>query len=375
MSSTRTGAATEVHLCGNYSHLLVATADLASRRDLRSSPAELVFIDDHLELGDRLLDHLVELTGARVRRVSDRASIEAFARLPRFLPGMLRRNVSWTDRGRPILPRSWAPASLAGTRYDIGFVYHPGFFLSKVIAGRCDRIVMRDSGYANYVRHAVPMGRALPRLLAGRSPRFQTWGEEPWVDEIEVVRPDRLPQRIRHKASRLTLDGLMAALPSHTSRAVAAAFWGSETAPSAPRAATALILTQPIDQLGFCSTAAKNALYDGIARRLEDEGFEIAVKPHPLERDIALRDRHQLPAAFPIEAWTWLGVPQFDLAVSLNSAALADREVSFARKRVQLIPPTSFYAAHWSTWPDLIGKAWDRSSTTIGAALDEVRPR
>ena len=69
---------------------------------------------------------------------------------------MIRRNVSWSGGWRPIGPSSWVPSFLANRTFEIGYVYHPGFFLSKVVAGRCDKVVMRDSGYANYVTHRVP---------------------------------------------------------------------------------------------------------------------------------------------------------------------------------------------------------------------------
>lgn len=354
----------EVHLCDNYAKLLLAMADLASRESRSRSPRPLVlFIEDRLPLGDDLGQSLAALTNAEIVRVSDHSAIESFARLPRFLPPMLRRNLSWTGAWTPVRPSTWTPAFLSGRRFGTGYVYHPGFFLSKVVAGHSDRVVMRDDGYANYVRHRVPLKRVVPRLLAGRSPRYQTWGEEPWVDEIQVVRPDQLPHRIQHKASRLMLDDLMSEMSDHQARKLANAFWGSTEPPATGEHPTALILTQPLDQLGICTTTEKADLYQEIVDRVRKRGLDIVVKCHPRERKPVLQNEQQIPAAFPIEAWIWIGQPRFDLAVSLNSTSLSDPKASFAQQTLQLIPPERFYAEHWKDWPALIDGAFDDPQT------------
>ena len=351
---------TEVHLCDNYAHLLLAAADLAARRDsVRQQRPLLLFIDDQLELDDRLLHALAEETGAEIVRLSDRGAIESFARLPGCLPPMLRRNVSWASGARPITPSMWSPTALAGRRFGTGYVYHPGFFLSKVLAGHCDTVVMRDSGYANYVRHRVTWGRAVPRLLAGRSPRYQTWGEERWVDRIEVVRPEGLPPRVRHKASRLTLDQLMGSLPRDRARSLAAAFWTGPRPAASRHKPAALLLTQPIDQLGICTTDQKVLLYSEIADRLRSRGFEIVVKTHPRDHTPVLTCEEQIPAAFPIEGWAWLGAPPFELAVSLNSTSLSEPTAPLALQTHQLIPPDRFYRKDWAEWTNIINRSLD----------------
>lgn len=357
-SAARADVSSEVHLCDNYLHLLYAAADLAARSE-DDGERLVLFIDDQLPLHDDLRAELTQLTGAEIVVVSDRSAIEDFARLPRRAPAMLRRNLSWSARGTPIGPRSWVPPFLSERRFGIGYVYHPGFFLSKVVAGRCDVVVMRESGYANYVPHRVPWSRRLPRLLAGRPPGVQVWGEEPWVDAIEVVRPEQLPERVRHKASPLTLDMLMGALPTERARAVAQAFWGTAPPVASPERPTALVITQPIDQLGICSTPEKLDVYRDVVRRLRHLDLDVIVKPHPRER-VTLDGEREVPASFPIEAWAWLGQAPFEVAVSLNSTALAASGRSFARDGVQLIPPERFYPADWAEWPRLIEDAWHR---------------
>lgn len=345
------GPGPEVHLCDNYSHLLRASADLAGRKG-GAATSIVLFIDDHLPLDHSLRQELESLTGIRIRCVSDLGAIAEFSRLPHWVPDMLRRNLSWHNCC-PVTPFRWAPRDLRNRQFEVAFVYHPGFFLSKVVAGRSQRVIMRDSGYANYVYHRVPKRRKALRLLAGRSPLRQVWGEERWVDAIEVVRPDQLPRRARHKGSKLTLDQLMNRLPRDQSRQIARAFWGSGPVLSIDNS-TALLVTQPIEQLGICSPTEKRQLYSQIVARLRALNFNIVVKPHPRETLPPLPGEVCLPAAFPIEAWTWLDQPQFDLAISLNSAALADSQVSFAARHLQLVPPSYFFAEYWNQWPSLI---------------------
>lgn len=337
-----------LHLCDNYLHLLFAVADAANADSFTSRPL-ILFLDDRLPLSDDLRAALAQISGAELTVISDRTTVDEFARLPARFPGVLRRNVSWPDR-RPTRPSGWTPDFLSGRHFSTGFVYHPGFFVSKVAAGHCDRIVMRDSGYANYVRHPVPPGQWVLRLLSRQPPRWQTWGEESWIDAIEVAQPDRLPARARCKATRQTLDDVMERLPPDTALAIAAAFWGEHPAPDNVAGRRALLLTQPIDELGMCSTNAKCELYENIADRLRSKGFGIVVKPHPREQYPPLPDAIHLPASFPIEAWTWLGQPTFDLAISLNSTSLVDRETSLASSTLQLVEPEQFYPEHFPAW-------------------------
>ncbi len=352
----------EIHLCDNYFHLLLAVADLAGRRSTKDDRLVL-FIADRLDLDPELRRSLEQLVGAQIVATSDRAAVEDYARLPAWMPAIVRRNASWAPGGRPTGPAHWSMPLLGNRTFDVAYVYHPGFFLSKVVAGRSARVVMRESGYANYVQHRVAPGKALARLAFGRSPIHQVWGEERWVDEIQVVRPDQLPPSVRHKGSRLAVDDVMRQLPPTTSRAIARAFWGDAPAVPPTTAPTALVLTQPIDQLGLCTTSEKEALYEEIADRLTDLGYDIVVKAHPRELQRVLTQRPHIPAAFPIEAWGWLGHRAFDLAVSLNSTSLVDESATFAHRAIQLVPPTSFYADYRRDWPGF-----------ISSSLSTVRP-
>lgn len=367
-SPTPSGA--EVHVCDNYAQLLVATADLAGRRSPEGEPPLLLFLDDRLRLADDLRTMLADTTGADIVVASDLDSIERFARLPRWMPAIVRRNVSWTRRRRPIRPSAWRQSPVGSRSFEAGYVYHPGYFLSKVVAGRCQQVVMRDCGYAAYVRHRVPWSRKATRVVARRSPRWQIWGEERWVDRIQVARPELLPASVRHKAERVAIDELMGALEPITAQRIADAFWGDAEQIRLGSEPTALLLTQPIDDLGMCTTAEKRALYAGIARRLRDRGFAVAVKPHPREFSSSIDGVPSISPAFPIEAWTWRGQRPFDVAVSLNSAALAPLAVSFAAQTIQLVPYERFYPAFADQWGGFIDQAFAAWPVATGQRSD-----
>lgn len=364
---------TEIHVCDNYAQLLVATADLAARRDPGMPAPVLLYLEDHLGLDDHLCRELSAVTGAEIVRASDRSEIERFARLPRWMPGIVRRNLSLDRVGRPIVANRWSGSSIGERSFDVAYVYHPGYFMSKVVSGRAEAVVMRDCGYAAYVRHRVPWSRKLPRLLAARSARWQTWGEEPWVDLIQVARPELLPSSVRPKAEPLTVDELLGRLDASTARQVGSAFWGDADPIVIGEEPTALLLTQPIDDLGMCSSAEKRDLYETLAERLRVRGYDVVVKPHPRESAGVLDDVPTLPPSFPIEAWVYCGHRPFDVAVSLNSAALAPTAVSFAARTVQLVPHERFYPAFRAQWNGHIEHAFSALPTGANKRANDSR--
>lgn len=353
---------TEIHLIDNYAHLLWAAADLMGR-PAAGCERRIAFIDDRLPLDPDRMAAIANLADAEVITVSDHQAIEEFARLPRWMPNIVRRNITWASR--PVTPLSWCPDWLPGGGIEVGYVYHPGFFLSKVVAGRADHVVMRDSGFANYVRHRVPLFKAVLRLAVGRSPRYQVWGEEPWIDEIEVAQPDRLPEPARSKAHRLTADTLMSNISGDGARRLALTLWGDDPVPELSSRPTALLLTQPLDMIGMASTTEKSDLYQELSAEIDRAGYDLVVKHHPRDTTPVLADKPTIPAHFPVEAWRWLDRRPFDLAVALNSTSLAAGDQSVAAQIIQLVEPTRFYPRYWPDWSPSV---CDSLSTLIAPA-------
>lgn len=310
-------------------------------------PAEILYLEDAAPLPAPVEANLrQDFPGIVLKRSRDSVAIEEFASLPRWCPAILRRNLSFLPHGRPVRPKD-CPGAWMGTGYRNAYVYLTGNFIAKTLRSRCQTIILREEGLGNYHGLAHGWGKAMLRRLAGL-PRYQVMGEEPWVDRIEIARPQNLPPALGAKATALSLIDLMEALPEKTARQLAGAFWtGASPKAVAPRA---LLLTQPIAKAGFASIEEARALYAAITAELRASGLHVLVKPHPQEAEIAGPD--VLPAFFPIEAWPWLGVAPFDLVVALCSAALEDDGVGFSRTKVQLIRPQDFRRGNFQGWQE-----------------------
>lgn len=369
---------TSLHLCNSHRQLLVALAD-ALRAE---ASATVIYLDDDLPLAPPIRARIEAICpGIEFLWTSDRREMAAYARLPRWLPALIRRNLSLArQRGgglRLLRPADWVSATLGDRRFDVGHVYHAGFFMAKVVAGRCSRVVLRESGLHNYATLPVPPLKALVRLISGLAPHRQIWGEERWIDVIEVAHPERLPAALRHKARRFRFADIgRNGAPDDRMRRLAALFLPEAASlPAGPDAA--LILGQPIDAMGLCSTDAKAALYAGIARRLATGGYRVLLKPHPRDPAFRIDGVQTLPPDFPIEIWPFLSDRRFALAVAICSAALDDDAGTFADAHVQLVAAPQFNRAAFTDWPATIDRALasalaggSEQSGTLSAAPD-----
>lgn len=343
---TKAGRMTSVHLCNTHGELLFALSDQA--RSPRTA-ATLIYLDDAVPLEPTMQANIaaafpeVELIVLRDVEVE-----AAFANLPGALPALVRRNLRWRTPLGWIRPHSWAPDMLAGRRFDRGYVYHSGFFMAKVVAGMCDRVILRECGLNNYTPYPVPPLKALIRLAHGLDPRRQFLGEEPWIDAVEVGAPENLPGHVRAKATRLTLQDLHADLPPEAAKRVLSCFVTDLPRPAAGRR-SALLLTQPLDLIGICPAAEKVSLYAALAAQLQTAGLEVFVKNHPRETPFTLPGTQLIPREIPIEIWPFATAGQFDLGVALCSAALA-HDAGFCKTPIQLVPTEAFNRTGFARW-------------------------
>lgn len=351
----------DLYLCNTYRHLLLALANV----ETQSRPATVVYLQDDVPLPPALQARLAALyPQTQFVITTDAAQQAAFARLPGWLPAIVRRNLSWKG-WRLIRPQDWQSPVLADGRFATGYFSHAGFFMAKVLALRCRNVVLRESGLNNYAVLALPPLKALLRACVGLSPHHQIWGEEPWVTRIEVARPRDLPAAVRGKGVAFSFAQAMQALPTARAQALAQSFLGTDLpakAATAPRCA--LLLSQPLKSAGICDWSAQQALYRDLVHILQQRGFQVWLKPHPREAMFCLPGCHDLPARFPIEAWSFCGQPRFDVAVALCSAALDHGNAGFAKTVVQLVSPEAFNAKGYEVWQ---GKLSQR----LAAILDE----
>ena len=332
---------------------------------LQDHPAEIVYMGDYAPLPTTVAANLRALFPQITLTLrTDRASVEDFASLPVWMPAILRRNLA-PRRGQLITRPADKPPLWLAKRYRTAVIYVTGPFLTKTLPDRCDRIVLREDGLGNYHSRPVGWGKAILRALSGLAPRRHFMGEEPWVDAIELARPEALPPHLRHKASPLKQAELMRALPPETARALAKAFWdGPEITLSPP---AAIVLLQPLARLGLTSAEEETAIYSGIADRLRLAGYHVFVKGHPQDQRSLGTGPAELPPFFPMEAWPWLNEGRFDTAVALCSASIDGPESLFSETRLQLVRPEAFARG------DLSG--WDRVLETHLAGLRPVEAR
>lgn len=346
---TKTLERSELHLCNNRRQLLFALADVLGRR----VRARVLYLEDNAPLGEVLRHGLDELApDIEISVTTDAAEIAHFATLPAWMPGLLRRNLRLGGRAGLMRANSWRLPILGDADFGLGYVYHPGFFASKPVAGSCARVVMRESGLNNYVSRPVPLTKAVLRALSGLPARRQTWGEEPWIDVVEVARPDLLPAILRKKARRLTFAQVLNRLPEDALarlRLLFAPGFDKDTVDLGP-GASALLLTQPLDHIGLCSQVQKQQIYDALAAALCEQGYRVYLKRHPADAGFNVTGTTPLPADFPIELWSFLDLPRFDRAVAVCSAALLEGEALLADRVDQMLTPAAFTADGVQRW-------------------------
>lgn len=177
------------------------------------------------------------------------------------------------------------PDFLRGQRFDIGYIYHTGPFLAKVLRGLCSSIVLREDGLSNYVPQPLSVKKAVIRACFGLPWRAQVWGDEPWVTSVEAENPDALPEVIRSKAVPLKLMDLLSCIDD-VQRLRLATIFGLNKYIGFNEPKGCLILTQPVDLVGMCSEADKLTLYARLVDLFRAQGYRVYLKHHPKEGPI-----------------------------------------------------------------------------------------
>lgn len=353
----------DLHLCGTSRQLALSLATIAAS----DQPADLIFLEDTMPVPAALADGLRQISPAcRLHVTSDAAAVASFARLPAGFPALLRRNLSLAG-GRIIRPSDWTPAFLPANHFAAGYFGHPGYFLSKCLAPKCDVAILREDGLSNYRIRRVPLGKAILRAVSGLPAFRQVDGEEPWFDRIEVSRPEDLPPAIRGKAAQRRLGQMLEDLPRDRAVKVAFCFTGGPIKDLTAAGPVALVLAQPLSRLGITRKDEIRDVYAGLIEELRLRGYHAVLKPHPREPALAIPGVPSLPSTLPVELWPYLAARPIDLAVALRSAALEPGSQGFARQSLQLIPARSFTS---EGLPALL----PRVRSLLAAALDAPPP-
>lgn len=338
-----------IHLCITYRQLLMAICDAlkTGRETTIVCPIDYQYINSLVRY--RLIRAYPDI---KFHFVREQSHIAAFATLPAMMPSIVRRNV--TLQGGIRTPSQWCPNFLQGQRFDIGYIYHTGPFLAKVLRGLCSSMVLREDGLSNYVPQPLSVKKAVVRACFGLPWRAQVWGDEPWVTAVEAENPDALPEVIRGKGMQLKLMDLLSCIDDVQRLRLATIFdLNQYIGFNEPKGC--LILTQPIDLVGLCSEADKLTLYTRLADLFLAQGYRVFLKHHPKEMAYHIgRDVEQLPTAFPIELWSTITGHRFVYCVALCSTALATNEMRVAEHHMQVVPIEYFNARHASQWLGLV---------------------
>ena len=352
-----------IYLCNSPRHLFLSVAESMARggRDT------IFYLADHAPLRPELITALKSLhPTAEFITDTDQALQREFTNLPQGLPGILKRNLRLHARHLFQTARGWRLPTLSSRKYDIAYLYHSGFFAAKPISALADFVVLRESGLNNYHARSVAANKALIRAIFGLSPFAQVWGEERWVDRIEVAHPERLPSQVAAKgAAHSTLDHFKNLAPEKLEDLAKAFIPNGATFAPTRTTPTALLLSQPLSEVGICTSRQKAAIYDEITQTLRSRGYEVHLKPHPLEVDFVTPVETIIPSEIPLEVWHGLNTPTYDIVVACRSFALAETSYHIAKKSIQLVSEHRFNARAFQTWQPSMRE-------TLEVALDEV---
>lgn len=315
----------------------------------------IVCLVDHQEIDFQFSQRLVALyPEVDFYFVRDREIVDEFSNLPCWIPKVFRRKFRVKKLFFIELPRQWVPEFLAGKSFDVGYIYHVSPFLAKVFRGLCTTVVLREDGFSNYVKRSVSFFKALVRACCGLTWRYRVWGDERWVDSVEVEYPNRLPKSIRHKSSVLNLSALLSIIDAEHRERLSKVFDLQDYLNfNEPKGC--LVLTQPVDKIKLCSEDEKLKIYTRIVDRFLEHGYRVFLKHHPAEEFYKLnRNVDYLPTNFPIELWPYLTRHRFVCCVALCSTSIATNSMSISDFNIQIVPLEIFKSERFDQWMGLV---------------------
>ncbi|QSZ84898.1 hypothetical protein FYK30_10430 [Escherichia albertii] len=279
--------------------------------------------------------------------------IDEFCPVKKIIPQIVRRNFSIKYKRLHFGAGRWTPAILKDKIFDVTYIYHSGPFTAKAIRNNSNKIILREDGLSNYVIHPLHPLKRIARFFCFLSPFGQVWGEERWINSIEVESPNLLPNRIKHKAKKLSINALLDGLNDACKKLLIDSFELDDIFLS-DNFQTCLILTQPIDDFGACSTEQKKSIYSKIAQKFIDKGFKVFVKFHPKEEIYTLPVTHFIPKDFPVELLQYILHKKFDYCIALCSTSLSFSNNAIALNQIQIIPVEKFNPDSFKYWYKLV---------------------
>ncbi|AOV97390.1 hypothetical protein A9798_10775 [Edwardsiella hoshinae] len=343
----------EIHVCITFRQLIFAVIDLSNK----NTEGVIVFLIDYQNISFDIRYRLIKnFKKIKFLFIKENCMVNEFSCFSERIPGLLRRNLSFslTDMKIFLGTRKWVPEIFKKYYFDVAYIYHSGPFVSKVMRAVSDKIILREDGLSNYLIHPITLIKAISRLFFFLSPTGQVWGEEKWVNSLQVESPEKLPMRVIHKASKISFEEIASKLSLNNRQKLLDSFSFEACLPKTKNIKTCLILTQPIDSVGICSTKDKIFFYNIISEKFLSLGYIVYMKNHPKEKVFSLPNVIDLAREFPVELISFVADIKFTYCVALCSTSIASNAGKLAVNNIQFIPLHLYNKDNLFLWKKLI---------------------
>ncbi|MDE5206952.1 glycosyltransferase family 52 [Citrobacter amalonaticus] len=339
-----------LHICITLRQLLISICDaLKTKRK-----TTIIFLIDYQSITlDRQKKIIKNFDNIEFMFLKESDLLDEFSLTTYCIPAIIKRNITFKSGHFHLGCKNWTPEVLKKRFYDTTYIYHSGPFTSKVIRKISKNIVLREDGLSNYVVQPLDPIKAVIRAFCGLSPFGQVWGEERWVRTLEVESPELLPGRVKNKAIKLTVTSLLNSLNEKSKKKFIDSFELNNLVSLSGRK-SCLILTQPIDDVGFCNTKDKIRIYNKLAQKFIQKKYNVYVKLHPKEREFDVAEATYITKDFPVELLKYVLTEKMNYCIALCSSSLNMEENALAITQIQVIPLELFNRRHFNEWDSLV---------------------
>lgn len=160
------------------------------------------------------------------------------------------------------------------------YIYHERTLVSKAILKNRDAHLIED-GLANYRKQKVSYVYVsfLYRIFKGYNPFSQIMGEHNNIKTVYLSSPDLAFSEISKKVKDLKQEYILNDFLISNLKKIFLSKVGVDNIEND----SIVLLTQPIDWAGFCTTSLKLEIYQDIVNIAFMNGFIVYIKPHPRE--------------------------------------------------------------------------------------------
>lgn len=155
------------------------------------------------------------------------------------------------------------------------------------------------------------------------------WGRSKYIKKIEVARPEKLSDDLKHKASKANIESMVSLINNDTLSEINDIFLKNVlmSTEKINNEKKIIILTQPFSEDHIITEDEKVKLYESIIKKFSiGEEYILIIKPHPREKtdyskifdNVIILEKN-----FPVELMNnVLTFSEDDLCITINSSAL-----------------------------------------------------